>query len=266
MVEKYDTLVVLVHPLYLVFDKMILPYGLDKFKKISLDDYKNKNINDFAKSIVEDILSPKNNAKPELNKVNKIIKKEFGEYGKLIQTYKDNPKTCVCIVNQHIRTFEDFKHETGEKYAQYFRYNVYKKVHDTLLERFNLRGKEWLQDRFVITTFSPGHDSNFLSQEYYSRFNKEIKIIGFGEYYNDCVKKWCNEYIPTKLYKNKIKVKQIELLENKSIRSYHNLIREGTGLGDRLLFGHERRKTQLAKKLKTTNNSSLSRLFKNKIK
>jgi len=266
MVEKYDTLVVLVHPLYLVFDKMILPYGLNKFKKFSLDDYKKINLNDFAKSIVEDILSPKKNAKPELNKVKRIIKKELGEYGKLIQKYKEDPKICLCIVNQHIRTFDEFKNQTGESYNLYFRYNVYKKVQDTLLERFNLRGKEWLQDRFITTTFSPGHDSNFLPKEYYSKFNREINIIGSGEYFDECVKKWCNEYIPTKLYQNGVKVKEIKLLKNYSIRSYNNFVREGTGLGDRLLFGHERRKTQLAKKLKTTNNSSLSSLLKNKIK
>ncbi|MEI8364406.1 MAG: hypothetical protein WCF78_03035 [archaeon] len=266
MVEKYDTMVVLVHPLYLVFDMMIIPHCIDKFNKISIDDYKKLNINDFAKSIVENILNPKKNVKPELNKVNKIIKKEFGEYGKLIQKYKNDPKVCVCIVNQHIRTFDDFKQEAGEKYAQHFRYNTYKQVHDILLERFNSHGKELLKDRFVTTTFSPGHDSNFLSQEYYSRLNKEVKIIGFGEYYNDCVKKWCEKYIPTKLYQNNIKVKEIQLLEKHSIRSYNNFIREGTGLGDMLLFGHERRKTQISKKLKTTKNQHLSAFLKNKIK
>ena len=266
MVEKYDTLVVLVHPLYLVFDDMIIPHSINKFNKMSLEDYNKIDITDFAKSIVQDILNPKKNAKPELNKANKIIRKEFGEYGKLIQKYKDDPKVCVCVVNQHIRTFDDFKLDVGEKYVQHFRYNTYKQVHDILLERFNSYGKKLLKDRFVTTTFSPGHDSNFLSPEYYSRFNKEIKIIGFGEYYGECVKEWCEKYIPTKLYQNKIKVKEIKLLENYSIRPYNDFVREGTGLGDMLLFGHKRRKTQISKKLKTTKNQHLSAFLKNKIK
>jgi hypothetical protein len=97
-----------------------------------------------------------------------------------------------------------------------------------------------LGDRYNTSNFDVnfGYDLAplFSNDNYYKRFEKNIKIIAFGEYYSLCVSAWAKRLVPNHLKKHGLKVSKVELLPESSLH-FKNI---GVGINNRYLHKYEK--------------------------
>jgi len=211
--EKYNKLIVLVHPLYYYFS-FKSPFKL---------------------------YPEKVNKQAEL-----ILKQSLFEYRKqLIKLAKKDPKVCFCLIKPN------YQNE---------RRNV---VYNEAIKSFESFATKQLGDRFVVSRLGELLDKKnkvFLPEEYYSRFQSKIDMIGFGEYKEHCSKTWCKEYIPSELKVRGIQARLTDTLCQASV--FREL--DSVGLKSKFITKSQRRKVQQFKKSTKAKDAHLSSFLKTK--
>jgi len=181
---KFDTLLLLVHPLYHYLEEYHRKQRLTNLRGAPESEL--KEINASLKK--------------------RILKPSLGEYGKLLNNFTTKQNVCVCIV----------KYNLADPKLQ--------EIYDIELSRFIKRAKTIFGNRLVVTNFYNNKHDKFnvlFPENYYANFNSKIKIIGFGEYLEVCVNDWSKDYVPNELNKHDIIVKETKIIKDKSVSSHY---------------------------------------------
>lgn len=224
-IQKYNEIVLLVHPLYDVFFK---------------SDVKHLNY-----EIIDQLNNPKN--KDRKKKIEQI-KKTLAIYGRELKKYEKKPNTLFVLINPSLLREADI---LNNKYKNVDLGKVHSLVEKIFVEykkkihRFNLFGFKTLKNRFQTTNFDPEYGKKeFLPRSVLKNIDKEVSIVSFGEYIgrknkNGCVNVW-TKFAINHLKKEKINVSKKKLVDYNSL--VLELLKSKNSMYPRVVSGSERRK------------------------
>ncbi len=179
MVEKYNKIYLLVHPLYDLF----LMQGF----------YKQVTDNLIDNPIIEKLNSKH---KPTTNEFKKII----GIYGDQINKISKEEASLLIIFTPQIGVYDRYEHKMSfEKYSE-LKKEFYKtlKLQKQILSKFTEFTNRNLKNRVVYSNYNPHANGNpdvigtpkFMTKTFINKLSKDVRILAFGEYRKLCVSTW----------------------------------------------------------------------------
>jgi len=194
--QKYNEIVMLVHPLYDEFR-----IGYFDFKLIANG---NKSYDD---------LSPSKQERYKLQKARfeARIKIKLGIYGETLLKYKNKPNTVILMFEPHQRGWGSFGIE---------------ELYDKYMVKFKEFCKKNFNQRFVISIYDDNKinptnlfsENKIIDKKYMGNLSKEINLVAFGEYSNLCVFAWANK-VKDKLESERYIVASKKILFDKSLEA-----------------------------------------------
>ena len=183
MVEKYNKLYLLVHPLYDIFFPSSISELIDE---------------DYNKTSISTRL--KNKSRPTIQK----IKKTLGIYGEMVEKISKDKDGMLVIFEPQLKDYTYYSDHFNFTRAEYKelreQYSIISKLQKKVLSKFIANTTQKLQDRVIISNYDTHNPDNqfipktpeFYNDKFIQKFNHEVKIIAFGEFYTpDAENKGC---------------------------------------------------------------------------
>lgn len=243
MVEKYNKLYLLIHPLYDLFI-------MRGFSKQAIFDLKE---NPIVKQI-------RSGDKRTIN----ILKTTLGIYGDQINLISADKNAMLILFEPRLKGYDHYSNKislaTYNKHLKDF--NTTLDAEHEIISRFDTFIKNKLNERVIISNYNPYIKDpeiiatpSFMKKAFLSKLNKEVNVYAFGEYRNQCVSIW-GQAIENKLIRFGIKPK-LHLINNKSL---YEKLDFNTKFRKSILPKHKKRELQQTnKKLKLKLNQMIKK-------
>jgi len=180
---KYNKIVMLVHPFY----NLIFSYFT----------YKRHIFNLVNRKITDDAVF--------LNGHQRNFKILLGAYGKALLDAAKDPKTCFIIVEPNFKGVLKSRYDPKLE-SMYYR----------ITAKFFDRLKKVFGDRIYFTNYVPHTESReLISLELLNKIEKMVALESFGEFTDDCVVIWRDDYL-----KKLLTQKGFEVYESRTNRNY----------------------------------------------